>query len=203
MKAPASAQWSALSARQAWILTVGAIALEIPVRWIVRPDVSVLAPGNPWFSLPLRIGIEAGMILAFVGAALAAGAPLDAVGIPLRRWTRWEWGALAVVGGVELVVVVSLVGHRWPRIWAAGLMGEGLAWAFGEFLFGFNQETGFRGMMMSGLLRIGGWKPAFAVNTALFSLGPLHGPGLLEWLGRSPGAAAGYSAGVIVCGLAS
>ena len=69
-------------------------------------------------------------------------------------------------------------------------------------MFGFNQETGFRGIMMTGLLRIGGWKWAFAINTLLFLVGPLHGPGLLESLGNNPGAAAGYMVGVIVNGLA-
>jgi membrane protease YdiL (CAAX protease family) len=81
-------------------------------------------------------------------------------------------------------------------------MGESLIWAFSEFMFGFNQETGFRAIMMTGLLRIRGWKWAFAINTLLFLIGPLHGPGILEWLGSNQSAAIGYMAGVIVNGLA-
>ena len=68
-------------------------------------------------------------------------------------------------------------------------------------MFGFNQETGFRGIMMSGLLRLKGWKFAFTINTLFFLIGPLHGPGILEWLGENPGAALGYIAGVIANGL--
>ncbi|MEK6571896.1 MAG: CPBP family intramembrane glutamic endopeptidase [Bacteroidota bacterium] len=202
MKPPISMHWASLNLRQAWMLVISALALELPIRWIVRPDMASLIPGNPWFNLPLRIAIETGMILVFIAVPLLTKAPLPAVGIPRRRWTRWEWGALAIIGGVELVVVIILAGNRWPRIWAGGLMGEGLLWAFSEFLFGCNQETGFRGMMMTGWLRIAGWKWAFALNTLLFLIGPLHGPGLVEWIGKNPIAAAGYAVGVIVHGVA-
>ena len=76
-----------------------------------------------------------------------------------------------------------------------------LGWALGEFLFGFNQETGFRGLIMTGLLRLGGWKPAVALNTLLFLVGPLHGLGPLESWQQHPVAMGGYAAGVLVCGL--
>jgi membrane protease YdiL (CAAX protease family) len=202
MKAPISQHWENLNHRQAWFLFIGSLVLEIPIRWIVRPDMSALVPGSPWFNLPLRFAIEAGMVLVFVVVAFAVKAPLPSVGIPLRRWTRWEWGALAIIGLGEVIVVFLIVGDRWPRIWSRGLMGEGLLWASGEFLFGCNQETGFRGLMMSGLLRITGWRWAFVINTALFLIGPLHGQGLVGWLADAPLAATGYAIGVIVHGVA-
>jgi hypothetical protein len=152
MKAPITEYWKSLSLRQAWVLVIASLVLEIPIRWIVRPDMSALVPGSLWFNLPLRIAIEAAMVLVFIGVALAAKAPLPSVGIPRRRWTRWEWGALAIIGLGELLVVYLIAGERWPRIWSRGLIGQGLLWAVGEFLFGCNQETGFRGMMMSGML---------------------------------------------------
>ena len=178
------------------------VILEVPIRWIVHLDLSDLVPSNPLFNLPLRLIIEAGMIAVFIGFPLLMRVSLKTVGIPHRRWTRWEWTALAIVGFGELIVVIFFSGSRWLRIWSAGLMGEGLIWAFSGFMFGFNQETGFRGFMMTGLLRIRGWKWAFAINTLLFLIGPLHGPGILGWLGSNPGAAIGYAAGVIVNGLA-
>ena len=141
------------------------------------------------------------MIGVFVGTPLMLGISLKTVGIPLRKWTRWEWTAFTIIGTVILIIVVSIAGSRWPRIWAAGLMGEGLLWVFSEFMFGFNQETGFRGLMMSGLLRIKGWQFAFTINTLFFLIGPLHGPGMLEWLISNPLAAGGYIAGVIANGL--
>jgi membrane protease YdiL (CAAX protease family) len=202
MKPPISKKWDSLTLRQAWILLITGVVLEVPFRWIVRPDMHDLVPSNPWFNLPLRLIIEAGMIAVFVETPLVMRVSLKTVGIPQRRWTRWEWASLALVGSVELLVVIIFAGNRWLRIWSAGLMGEGLIWAFSEFMFGFNQETGFRGIMMTGLLRIRGWKWAFAINTLLFLIGPLHGPGILGWLGSNQGAAIGYMAGVIVNGLA-
>lgn len=202
MKPPISKYWESLTIRQAWILLIAGLVLEIPVRWIVRPDMPDLIPGNPWFNLPLRLIIEAGMIGAFVGIPLVMRLSLKTVGIPQRRWTRWEWVALAIVGLGELLVVVIISGSRWPRLWSAGLMGEGLIWSFSEFMFGFNQETGFRGLIMTGMLRIKGWKWAFAISTLLFLIGPLHGPGILGWISSNPGAAIGYTVGVIVNGLA-
>jgi membrane protease YdiL (CAAX protease family) len=202
MKPPISKNWDSLTLKQGWILLITGVVLELPVRWIVRPDMHDLLPGNFWFNLPLRLFIESGMIALFIGLPLMMRRPLKTVGIPQRRWTRWEWAALAIVGFGELIVVIIFAGSRWPRIWSTGLMGEGLIWAFSEFMFGFNQETGFRGIMMTGLLRIRGWKWAFAINTLLFLISPLHGPGILGWLGSNPGAAIGYMAGVIVNGLA-
>lgn len=198
---PISSHWTSLTLRQAtWLLALG-LALELPVRWIVRPTMAHLRPGSPWFDLPLRIGIEAAMILAPLVIILLARLPLPSVGVPRRRWTRWEWGALAVIAAGELAVVFSIAGRRWPRIWDAGLTAEGLAWGFGEFLFGFNQETGFRGLVMTGLLRLGGWKAATALNTLLFLIGPLHGLGPLQSWQQDPLSMGGYAVGVLVCGL--
>jgi len=198
---PISAHWKSLTPRQAsWLLALG-LALELPIRWIVRPTMAHLRPESPWFNLPLRIGIEAAMILAPLVLVRFARMPLPAVGVPRRRWSRWEWGALAVIATCELAVVSSVAGPRWPRIWNAGLTGEGLGWGLGEFLFGFNQETGFRGLIMTGLLRLGGWKPAVALNTLLFLIGPLHGLGPLGSWQQHPMAMGGYAVGVLVCGL--
>jgi hypothetical protein len=154
MKKPFSTYGNQLTVKQAWILTIVALVLEIPIRWLVRPGMENLVLGNPWLNLPLRLTIEAGMIGVFVGVPLLMRVSLKTVGIPLRRWTRWEWGAFTIIGCVILIVVIVFAGSRWPRIWTAGLMSEALLWAFSEFMFGFNQETGFRGIMMSGLLRI-------------------------------------------------
>jgi membrane protease YdiL (CAAX protease family) len=54
---------------------------------------------------------------------------------------------------------------------------------------------------MSGLLRLS--SPFFAIllNTFMFLVGPLHGPGLLRMLHGSPGGAAGMLAGVVATGL--
>jgi membrane protease YdiL (CAAX protease family) len=65
-----------------------------------------------------------------------------------------------------------------------------------------NQETGFRGLIMTGLLRLRGAPTAYTMSTLLFLVGPLHGPGLIEWISSSPGAAIGYGVGVIVHGVA-
>ena len=198
---PISTRWEALTTDQAWqVLGVG-LALEFPVRWIVRPTMAHLRPESPWFDLPLRVGIESAMILLPLGLAALARVPLPALGVPARRWTRWEWGALAVIAAGELAVVLAIAGHRWPRIWAADLAGEGLAWASGEFLFGFNQETGFRGLIMTGLMRLVGWRQAAAWNTLLFLIGPLHGLDPLASWQQHPLATGGYALGVVACGL--
>jgi membrane protease YdiL (CAAX protease family) len=194
MKPPFSTHWNQLTVKQAWIFIIVAFVLEIPIRWLVRPGMQDLILGNFWLNLPLRLVIETLMIAVFIVTPLMLGASLKTVGIPLRRWTRWEWTAFTIIGTVILIIVVSIAGSRWPRIWTAGLIGEGLLWVFSEFMFGFNQETGFRGIMMSGLLRLKGWKFAFTINTLFFLIGPLHGPGMLLIAG-------GYIAGVIANGL--
>jgi len=83
-----------------------------------------------------------------------------------------------------------------------GILAPALFWTVSEFMFGMNQETGFRGIMMTGIMKIKGWKWATAINTLFFLIGPLHGPGLFDWIQNSPGTAIGYSAGVIVNGVA-
>lgn len=201
MKSPISSHWSSLTLKQAWVLTIAGLLLEIPIRWIVRPDIPFMKLGNPWFNLPLRLGIEAGMIAIWVVMALLIRAPLTTIGIPKRKWTGWEGRALAIVGVIELIVVVAIVGDRWPRIWESGLIGPGLLWALSEFMFGVNQETGSRGLIMSGLLRLSGYKWAVVLNTLVFLAGPLHGPGLIRMAGNNPGGAAGLLAGIVVSSL--
>ncbi len=116
MKTPISAYWNQLTIKQAWILTIVAFVLEIPIRWLVRPEMQNLVLGNPWLNLPLRLVIEAGMIGVLVATPLMMGVSLKTVGIPLRRWTRWEWTAFTIIGTVILIIVVSFAGSRWPRI---------------------------------------------------------------------------------------
>lgn len=72
MKPSMTQHWRDLHVWQAWVLIALALVLEIPVRWIVRPDMPYLRPGNPWFDLPLRIVIELGFVLVVfaVGAAI-------------------------------------------------------------------------------------------------------------------------------------
>ena len=184
------------------MLVVAGLVLEVPVRWVVRPHVHDLVPGNPWFDLPLRLGIEAGFVLFMLVVAFVGKIPLPAMGIPFRKWTRWEWGALGIVGAIQLAVVVSIAGARWPQIFSAGLAGQGLAWALGEFLFGVNQETGFRGLLMTGILKLKGFAWATILNTLLFWIGPLHGGAhLLVHIERNPVGFAWLSAGVIVSSL--
>jgi membrane protease YdiL (CAAX protease family) len=124
-----------------------------------------------------------------------------ALGIPRRAWTRWEWITFAVVGVIELTIVISVAGQRWPKLFAAGVLGRALLWAFAEFFFGFNQEFVFRGVMMSGLLRFVTPLWATLLNTLLFLIGPLHGPGLLALAGKNPNAAAWLFAGIVATGL--
>jgi membrane protease YdiL (CAAX protease family) len=199
---PISTHWRSLSGRQAWALLALGLLLEIPIRFAIRPDAGDLRPGNPWFHPELRLALEAGMVGLFFMMPLLLRASAPAVGIPRRRWTRWEWAALAIIGGGELAVVITLVGGRWVRLWEAGLIAQALPWVLGEFLFGMNQETGFRGLIMTGLLRLRGVPAAYAASILLFLVGPLHGPGLAEWIASSPGPALGYAFGVIVHGLA-
>jgi hypothetical protein len=188
MKPAISAHWQLLRTQQAWALVVVGLVLELPVRWVVRPDIPYMVPGSPWFNLPLRIGVELGFVLAVVAVAWAMKMRLPQLGIPLRRWTRWEWVAFAVVGTIELVVVIAIAGQRWPRLFAAGVMGRGLLWATAEYLFGFNQEFVFRGALMTGLLRLGAYWWALFLNTLVFLVGPLHGPGLWHMAPTSPGS---------------
>ena len=200
-KPPISAHWRSLRTSQAWMLIIGGVLLELPVRWVVRPDIPYMVPGNPWFNLPLRIAIEIGFVLVALALAWAGRIHFVSIGVPARRWTRWEWTAFAVVAAIELTIVVSIAGHRWPRLFAAGVLGNGLLWATGEFFFGFNQEFVFRGALMSGLLRLTGPWWASGVNTLLFLVGPLHGPGLWHMVQETPGAAGGLFAGVVATGL--
>lgn len=199
---PISTNWTALSRRNAAVFLAAGLVLELPIRFAVRPDAATLAPGNPWFDPWLRLAVEAAMLGLFFALPLLLRTPLPAGGIPTRSWTRWEFLALAIIGSGELLVVTALVGHRWGRLAEAGLLVSAMPWVVGEFLFGMNQETGFRGLIMTGLLRLRGPRLAYAVNTALFLVGPLHGPGLVEWLGSNPLAAMGYTCGVVVHGVA-
>jgi membrane protease YdiL (CAAX protease family) len=201
MKQPISSHWRVLRIQHSWVLVIVGLVLELPVRWVVRPDIPYMVPGNPWFNLPLRIGVELAFVLAVLAVAWIMKIRLPEIGIPLRRWTRWEWVAFAVVGAIELAIVISIAGQRWPRLYAAGVLGPGLLWATGEFLFGFNQEFVFRGALMTGLLRLGGYWWALFLNTLVFLVGPLHGPGLWRMAPTSPGAAIGMFAGVVATGL--
>lgn len=202
LRPPISTNWRSLSAKQAGALLACGLALEFPIRFWVRPDMSDLVPGNPWFQPWLRLGIEAGMFGAFLLIPVLLRVPYKAAGIPRRRWTRWEWLALLIVGAGELIVVGVIAGSRWLRLWNISPSTAALAWVVGEFFFGMNQETGYRGLIMTGLLRLRGLGSAYAWNMLLFLVGPLHGPGIIDWIPGSPGAALGYAAGVIVHGLA-
>jgi len=199
---PISTNWRALSSKQAGALLVCGLALEFPVRYWVRPDMSDLVPGNPWFHPWLRLGIEAGMLGVFLLVPVLLRVPYTVAGVPRRPWTRWEWLALLIIGAGELVVVGAIAGSRWLRIWDIAPPAPALVWVVGEFLFGMNQETGFRGLIMTGLLRLQGVRSAYAWNMLLFLVGPLHGPGMIDWIAGSPGAALGYAVGVVVHGLA-
>jgi membrane protease YdiL (CAAX protease family) len=179
----------------------GSLLLEVPARWIVRPDIPDMVPGNPWFRLPVRLAVEVGLIMGVLALARVCGASSLSVGVPRRAWTRWEWAMFGLVAIIELAVVILAVGHRWPRLAAAGLLGKALPWAASEFLFGFNQELGFRGGMMSGLLRLTSPLSAALLNTLVFLAGPLHGPGLIGLALRQPGAAVGLLLGVVATGL--
>ncbi len=191
-----------MSVRQAGILLACGLLLEFPIRIWVRPDMSDMVSGSFWFHPWLRLGIEAGMLAVFFLLPLLIGVPYKAMGVPRRRWTRWEWIALLIIGVGELIVVGAIAGSRWFRIWDITPAAPVIAWVAGEFMFGMNQETGFRGLIMTGLLRLRGARSAYVWNIFLFLVGPLHGPGLLEWITSSPGAALGYACGVMVHGLA-
>ncbi len=201
LKPPISTHWKSLDKWQAFVLVVVGIILEFPVRWIVRPDIPYMFPGNPWFNLPLRIFIEVGFVLIMFPLAWAAKISLPALGISRRRWTRWEWIAFAIVGTIELTIVLLVAGHRWPKLLAAGVLDRALLWAFTEFFFGFNQESVFRGILMTGLLRLTTPLWATILNTALFLIGPIHGPGLLGLAAKNPAGAAWMLAGVVMTGL--
>ena len=201
MKQPISSHWRMLQTQRAWVLVIVGLVLELPVRGLVRPDIPYMVPGNPWFNLPLRISVELAFVLAVLAVAWVMKIRLPEIGIPLRRWTHWEWVAFGVVAAIELAIVISIAGQRWPRLYAAGVLGRGLMWATGEFVFGFNQEFVFRGALMTGLLRLGGYWWALLLNTLVFLVGPLHGPGLLRMAPGSPGAALGMFAGVVATGL--
>lgn len=201
MSKPITAHWKTLQPWQAWSLVGVGLILELPVRWVIRPDMPYLRPENPWFNLPLRIGLEIGLVVAVLiaGALLRVRPPQ--FGAVLRRWTRSEWVAFLIVGSIEMTVVISVAGGRWLRLSEAGVLAGGLGWAFGEFWFGFNQEFVFRGPLMSGLMRLFTPFIATLLNTGVFLVGPLHGPGLLRMLPDNPEGAAWMLAGVVATGL--
>ena len=201
MSRPITEHWKALRPWQAWGLIAVGLLLELPVRWVIRPDMPFLRPGNPWFNLPLRIALEIGLVLAVLIAGALLRVRPSQFGAALRRWTRWEWVAFMIVGSIEIAVVVSVAGGRWPRLAEAGVLSGALGWAFSEFWFGFNQEFVFRGPLMSGLMRLSTPFLAILLNTVVFLAGPLHGPGLLRMLPTNPGGAAWMLAGVVATGL--
>jgi len=201
VKAPISSHWQSLTLRQAWLLLLSGLILEIPIRWIVRPDMLHLYPDTFWFSLPLRLAIEVGFVVYILAVAGIGKIGFPALGVPLRRWTKFEWTALAVVGIIEMIVVISIAGHRWPKIFAAGWGAEGAGRLVEEFFFGFNQEAGFRLLIMTGLLRLKGFWWATILNTLIFLIGPLHGPGLIEIGGRNLVGASFEGLGIVVTGL--
>ncbi len=116
--------------------------------------------------------------------------PLPLLGIARRRWTRWEWIAFAIVGAIELFIVILVAGQRWPKLVAVGVIGRALLWAFAEFFFGVNQESSYRGILITGLMRVAGPFWATVLNTVLFLVGSIHGPGLLALGSTNPSGAA-------------
>jgi len=110
MTKPISENWKNLSVKHSWILIVTGFILEIPVRWIVRPDMGDLVPGNYWFDLPLRFLMDGGMLALFFILPIILGCSFKNIGIPLRRWTRWEWIAFSIIGGTEIIIVTLIAG---------------------------------------------------------------------------------------------
>ncbi len=196
-----SQNWNSISKRQAIILILVGLLLELPVRWIVRPDIPYMYPGNPWFNLPLRIFIEIGFVLLLFPLAWSMKISMPVLGIAWRRWTRWEWVAFAVVGTIEMIIVIMVAGERWPKLFEAGVLGGALLWAFVEFFFGFNQESSFRGILMTGIMRFTSPIWATILNTLVFLVGPIHGPGLLSLAAKNPTGAAWMLAGIVMTGL--
>jgi len=195
-----SARWRELGRRQALVLLVTGLLVEGPGRWLLRPHMHDLLPGTVSFNLPLRLGIEAGFVAVFLIAASLCGG-LAASGARLRHWGRLDWWLLGVVGAIELVVVLVLTSRRWGQLPGPGGIGWLAGWILSESLFGFNQETGFRGLVMTGLLRLWGPFPAVVLNSLLFTFGPLHGGGhLADWL-ANPAQHAPMIVAVAVSGL--
>jgi len=171
---PTSAHWQQLGRRQALLLLLIGLLLEGPGRWLLRPHVHDLLPQTPSFDLRLRLAVEGGFVAIFLVAASMAGG-LAASGMRVRHWSRLEWLLLGVVGGIETA-------GRWGQLPGPGGILGLVAWILSESLFGFNQETGFRGLLMTGLLRLSGPFPAIVLNSLLFTFGPLHGGGhLADW----------------------
>lgn len=182
------------------MLLVAGLFLEGPGRWLLRPHVHDLLPGTVLFNLPIRLGIEAGFVAFFLITTSLCGG-LAASGVRLRQWGRRDWLLLGVVGAIELVVVLVLTARRWGQLPGPGGAGWLASWILSEAMFGFNQETGFRGLMMTGLLRLWGPLPAIVLNSLLFTFGPLHGGGhLADWL-ASPAQHAPMIVAVLVSGL--
>lgn len=196
-----STHWNTLTRTQAIVLVIFGLVLELPIRWLVRPDIPYMFPGNPWFNLPLRILIEAGFVLLLFPLAWSLKISLPTLGMTIRRWTCWEWIAFAIVGTIELGIVIMVAGERWPKLAASGVLGRALLWAFAEFLFGANQETSFRGILMTGLMRLTGPVWATILNTTVFLVGPIHGPGLLVLAAKNPTGAAWMLAGIVMTSL--
>ena len=46
MKQPISSHWRVLRIRHGWALVIVGLVLELPVRWVVRPDIPYMVPAD-------------------------------------------------------------------------------------------------------------------------------------------------------------
>jgi membrane protease YdiL (CAAX protease family) len=174
-----------LSKATARSLLVWGLVLEIPVRYLIFPDPWLHAADHWYFSQPGRLLLEIGLVAAALAPFVLVtelralvSARLDrrqiaylVIGIPLSIgvFVSTEWSELQVINDSSL----------WSRV---------PLWFVTGVFMGVGQELTFRGLILTGMESL--WSRRFAVvgSTALFVVGPLHGPRMYAY------AIAGFTA---------
>jgi membrane protease YdiL (CAAX protease family) len=162
-----------LSGSTARMILLWGVILEIPLRSLIFPDPWLHAADHWYFSQPMRLLLEIGLVAGALAPFLFVAELRRFVSIKLDRRQ-----ALYVVVGLPICIAV-FASTEWAEIQvinASALWSHVPLWFVTGVFMGVGQELTFRGLILTGLESLWSRRVAVAGSTVLFVVGPLHGP---------------------------
>lgn len=164
---------------------------------IIGPRLSLFG----WLHLPMPpvwLRVPVLMSTALLLVRFVAKLPLSAIG--LHRWSQWSTTEksyfIQVVLIANVVFVLVLQDRLRTIVTQPALLAPALTVFLPYFLWGFYQETLYRGILQTELVRRWGAVRGVVVSNVLFTFGPLH-----FYHFGDPASAAAMFAGIFAIGL--